>query len=988
MKSNWFPLFFLGVLMEASALFAVDGTWTSVNGGTWSVTNNWQGGIVATGAASTAYITANISVARAVTNDGPRTIGSLEFSDGGANSYGWTLAGSSALTLSAGGAPEIRWQTPVDQLAPLDGTEPLLLKGYSGAINSPGDANASGVLPPLALKGANTFSGDVTLRRGKVLLAASVLPGVNGPLGNASSAIRLGDSGMATTDHALLQLSLANGTFGRDVTVGDNGAIIGIGDNVSGTGDNTTWSGNLQLARDIWIFGRGNVRWVGRISGPGGIVKTDINSAAGTLYLSASNDFSGPVTISRGTISLAHPQGFGTGTSAIRVGDSNTTAGVTLYLTNGIMLERDVEVSGDGVGTPTIGMLAANYVCGLKGTLTLGRTASFLPIGSGKFFLSGYVTGTGGVSCVAGNTSSQLLLLCPTNDFTGSVTIGKGVLIISNEVLKAQPGPLGQSASAIRLGGTVGDIPSLNVNANGLFERDVISSNATSPVINTSTATNLVFSGSLLQSVTQLIISPVNATNLIEWLGPISGGGAIQKDGAGVLVLSGANSGWTGGLTLINGTVKLNSPTALGSGGWVTFYTGSGESIQNTSDSPIIAPLGVIYRRKAILSGPGDLILTGPITNASDPSASWPIQVDQTNALFGLRGNLVGDKILSFVKSGPGFLEWGATNLSAVFTNVIDIQAGVLRATPDPSILATNALYLNGGVFESRGSLSRTLGKLPGQLYFRNAAGYPGGFSAYGGNLTVDLNGAGPNTLTWGAGDFVAPALLFGSVRADSETILVDGIELGSAARTIRTIDNTNSLSDKATIQGPITSTSASGQLYVEGSGVLALAGTNTFVAPSYVTNATLLVDGEMATAAGTITMRANSRLGGRGTINRPLSLLAGFGGFDWADEPGTLSINASLALPASFTYHYRHSGAQVPLVHVTGTLTVSNSVTVNVYGETKPLLTLFTAGALAGTQNLTNWVVTGSSKPYAVKVQGLAIVAVYSASGTLISIR
>jgi SOS-response transcriptional repressor LexA len=72
----------------------------------------------------------------------------------------------------------------------------------------------------------------------------------------------------------------------------------------------------------------------------------------------------------------------------------------------------------------------------------------------------------------------------------------------------------------------------------------------------------------------------------------------------------------------------------------------------------------------------------------------------------------------------------------------------------------------------------------------------------------------------------------------------------------------------------------------------------------------------------------------------------------------------------------------------VTGTLTASNGVTVNVYGETQPVLTLFTAGTLAGTQNLTNWTVTGSSRPYAVKVQGTSIVAAYPSSGMLLIVR
>ncbi len=989
MKAKWLVMASVLSLFSVHVIRAEDGVWGSDSSGNWSVTNAWQGGTVADGAGSTASFTANISTTRTVTNGAPRTIGALAFSDNNGSGDRWILAGPSALTLSAGGFPEIRWLTLVSLNLTLAGTEPLLLKGSAGVVNTAADANSNTIMPPLAIAGANSFTGAVTIRRGRVAVYNNIYTNAAGPLGNGVSAIQLGDAGTASSESAFLQFVLNGGTFERDIVVGNYGKFMGIGDGASGTGESINWNGNLQLERDIWIFGRGAVRVKGRISGPGGIIKNDINTSVGTLTLLSSNDFSGPVTVSCGTLYAAHPNALGTGSSPIQLGDSSNTAAVALTLTNGITLERDVDVT-EYPASAAIGMAGVDYVCGVSGRIRLWRNLSPLSSNKGKFFLSGYMTGTGGVYYTGGNTASQVLLVGATNDFSGPVTITKGVMVISNQVLKSQPGPLGQSASAIRLTGNSGDAPTLTVNANGRFERDVVVTNtSTAASITTAYATNLVFTGALTNNNPWMIISAVNATNQLEWAGPVSGWGVIQKDGAGTLVLSGTNTGWSGGIYLVSGAIKAASPEAFGSIGRVYFYTGGGENLQNVSDATVIAPARVISRRKGILSGPGDVIFTGGITNASDANSSMLLQVDQAGARLGIRGYVMFDLVKALTKSGAGILEWGCTNLGTVFTNTIEVQAGVFRAIPDPSIVATNPIYLNGGVLESQGALSRDLGIGSGKLQFRNAASYPGGFSAYGGSLTVDLNGEGADTLTWAAGYFVTDAFLFGSVRSDSEAILVDGIELGSAARTIRVTDNPDSLADKGVIRGAILSTLASGQLYIQGDGVLSLAGTNTFVAPSFVTNATLLVDGELAAApAGTLTMRANSRLGGRGLINRPLALQPGFGGFDWADTPGTLTIRTNVTLPAGFTYHFRRTNGVAPRVDVTGTLTASNGVTVNVYGETQPVLTLFTAGTLAGTQNLTNWTVTGSSRPYAVKVQGTSIVAAYPSSGMLLIVR
>ena len=88
---------------------ADDGWWDGTDYGYWSVAGNWVDSIIADGADNTAYFTMNISGNMHVDLDGHRTIGHLEFSDGGGSGSYWFLSdytGVKTLTLAApGGTP-------------------------------------------------------------------------------------------------------------------------------------------------------------------------------------------------------------------------------------------------------------------------------------------------------------------------------------------------------------------------------------------------------------------------------------------------------------------------------------------------------------------------------------------------------------------------------------------------------------------------------------------------------------------------------------------------------------------------------------------------------------------------------------------------------------------------------------------------------------------------------------------------------------------
>jgi autotransporter-associated beta strand protein len=957
----------------ALAALGLDGSWTN-QAGNWSAGGNWRSGTIADGAGYTAFFTNDVTSNRAHTNDGTRTIGNLEFSDNGASSYTRTLGGSSVLTLSmSGGTSEIRWLTPVEIFAPLAGSDDVLFSGTSVGLSG---------TPALKMKGTNAYAGATILRRGTLTASGHVPSGANSPLGNASSAVQIGDAGTLSTDNLQLMSEGTGANFGRSVVVNNTGNMVAIG-NLAVANDPMIWSGDITLNRTVWLASRANLGLSGKITGSGGFIRTSSDNN-GSITLQGSNDFSGDITISRGILVAAHPFALGTATTPILLGDTNSAANtVSLRITNGITLTREIVVSSNATGMVSIGPNYNGTMGAYSGKITLERTLTIAPKTGGSTTVASPIVGTGGLTFM-GNSDGYTYLTCETNSFSGNVMIANGILVVSNEVRKNQNSPLGNSGSAILLQAPSSSSAIFYIDSNGEVDRDFLVTNTTiTALIGTRTATNLVFTSSLTVSNPLVSVSPVNATNSIEWAGAISGSGVVQKSGAGVLILSGTNSAFGGAVYLYGGTLRLNSPVPLGAGPFR--FAATGTRLENNF-APYVLTNGIEIVREPNYYGMYDLVFTGDkkiMGNLGDT----PITVNQTNVLLGFQGNLTSYDQGTLTKKGAGFLEWGGTNLTANFTNTIIINAGVFRAYEGVGISTQSTIRFTGGVWESTGLCTRALGTGVGAGQVSWGAGSVGGFSAYGEVFTVNLGGAAA-TVSWAANNFVGinAEFVLGSERADRPVVFKNRIDVNGGTRSIRVYDNPAVITDKAFLEGGVDL--GSHGIAKNGLGVLALGGVNSGTAAVIVNEGVLLMEGELVASATAMQCKTNTWLGGRGTIKRSITLDPGFGGFEWADAPGTLTVQTNLTLPKGLTYNFRRLVGQVPLVDVTGTLTISNGVTVNVFGDTHPELTLFTAGALAGVQNLADWVVTGSSKPYTVKVKGLSIIATCPASGTIIQIN
>ena len=254
----------------------------------------------------------------------------------------------------------------------------------------------------------------------------------------------------------------------------------------------------------------------------------------------------------------------------------------------------------------------------------------------------------------------------------------------------------------------------------------------------------------------------IAGTTPLEVSGNISeAGGArgLTFTNSGHVRLSGNNT-FSGGLTINNGgTVYVSSAANLGASG----------SLISLSNSGRIHAQGSFVTNHDINTGPSG----GSVGLYVDAGRT----VEFTGNISGngtiLGGNNGGTLILSGTGStGTGHLQvWGGT---------VSLRGGVT--------LGSGILELGmGGILElGNGDLTRPVGNQPGQVWL--GINGSSGFAAWGADRIVNLGGAGA-TMTWGSTtgfSLNGASLLFGSSTANATVDFQNGINLGSATRTIQ----------------------------------------------------------------------------------------------------------------------------------------------------------------------------------------------------------
>jgi autotransporter-associated beta strand protein len=368
----------------------------------------------------------------------------------------------------------------------------------SGVISGTGGLVKTGA-GTLTLGGANTFTGTTTITGGTLVVAA------DSAFGTAP--------GSATAGKIVIDGGTFRATSGFTLNA-NRGVALGPG---VGTG-----TGTIDVAAGQTLSYGGVLANNG---GSGGFVKT----GPGTLVLSGTNTFTGPVSITGGVLSIGSTNQItpsSTATVTIDGGTLRHTASAAVTFMN---VNHPI-VIGDSGGTIDIPSAT--------GILIYAATATAVRI----------TPATAGAGVVTKTGSGTLRLT--NSGFSSTMTVQRLVVL----------GGLWQGGLDGVFGAVPGSVLADQITLNG----GGISSNA-GFTLNANRGITLGASG-----------GTINTSSNLTYSGPITGPGGLTKTGANTLILGGASNDYVGGTTIAAGTLQLiNGDNRLPATGNLSFTGGT-----------------------------------------------------------------------------------------------------------------------------------------------------------------------------------------------------------------------------------------------------------------------------------------------------------------------------------------------------------------------------------------------------------------------------
>lgn len=749
----------------------------------------------------------------------------------------------------------------------------------------------------------NTFTGDILVNGGGFNVDNDRDWGVSTVANTTSHTIILDNGGRLNVTGAVNPGALTTTNYNL-VKIGDGGGIIDV-------------AAGASLSLDD----------PGQLYGNGALTKTGV----GTFTLRTQPGFGGTLTVAAGTLRMSGTSAFGLTTAGTSI-----LSGATLDLNDQAVADLEpLTIAGHGLASAPAGVITNSAVgsAGYAGPITLAADSSIGLTSTGSVALSGALSGgftltnigTGtasmtisgviaaGVGSIIQNSTSSTLVLSGNNaTWAGGVIIKQGTLTATTST-----GALGTGTVVLGDSAPNASNATLNANVAGTFANNIILGSGTTGVLTIQTpnsSSTQTMSGSITGS-NNLVVALTNNAGL-TFSGSVNHSGSLTANGTGA------------GTITISGVIGTN----------VTSVTQTGNSLLTLSGNNLYTGLTTVDAGSTLNIGSGSTAgsILGDLVN------NGAVNFNRSNA-YTYAGDISGSGAV--VKSAAGTVTLSGTN---TYTGTTTISGGALAGN-----ISANNLVLNGGVFETSGSFTRSLGIGAGQVQW--AAGANGGFSAQGGALNVTLAGA-PATLVWDSTtNFVSGAgqLLFGSTTADSAVTFTHNIDLNGAARTVQVLDNTGSTTDKAVLSGVL----SNGSLTKTGAGVLELTGASTYTGSTLVSAGTLSVSSIGGTGVSSSNMGAgNATISiGSGTTT------AGTLTYTGAGETTDRALNLAATTTGAATLNSSGTGAllwqgNVTSAGTTKTFTLGGDHTggTNVFSGTINLGTGNLAKAGAGTWELT----------------------------------
>lgn len=597
----------------------------------------------------------------------------------------------------------------------------------NGAISDGGSGysvtkNGSG---QLTLAGANSYTGQTIFNGGTLYVGADVAENTPSPMGNASSAVVMGQTGSPVT----LVLPNFGQSFGRDIEISALGSGNARIDSYAGAGT-TTLSGDILLGHDPTIYanqngGGGRLNITGVISGSGNLAVhrnvrlAGVNTYTGTTTIGEHPDY--PAYLGADATNGA-PGAFGNATSDVVLQNSGLnidgayTVGRNMSLTGNVYLDQSA--AGSGTFNGTIDMPNAT-------TITLFT-------GSGNLIFTGAITGAGSILRNGGQGCATYFNNA-NNSYTGTTEIRIGDIIVGANAPSGSNGALGNATSAV-LFNQLNVAHNSGLFINGAFDigRDI---NIANPVLNAVTtlggvsADNSSFSGNV--AVNSLSTANLTAVTggVVTFSGQISGAGQLNKVDAGTVVLSSASGNtYTGLTTVTSGVLVAAANSALGT-------TGSNTVVNNGATLGFQGNVNYSALEAVSVLGAGASSL-GAIRNISGNN-TFAGQITMTNST-----TLGSD-------AGKLTLTNNLTDGAGTF-NVTKVGAGTIDLTSSTGNTYNGTTSINAGTLLANNSTGSATGTGPVSIFSGGTLGGAGlvdgnVFAAAGGKIAP---GNSPGTLT------------------------------------------------------------------------------------------------------------------------------------------------------------------------------------------------------------------------------------------------
>jgi fibronectin-binding autotransporter adhesin len=556
-------------------------------------------------------------------------------------------------------------------------------------------------------------------------------------------------------------------------------------------------TGSVAVANDTWDGGGANANWSTSANwvdngtptqGPGDVITM---GQAGALQLTNTVDQNFTI----GALNFANSAGYtvnSSGGAALTLSVTTGTAQISSGANTGI---STVNVAVNGAAGLVLSPAASTTLAIMSNISTVGQldraaTTGTLVLGGNNSFAGGFL-----LRGVTGSTVTGL-----ASDFA----LGQAGQTITND---------SGAPAMIYAVGAAREVKANWSLGNGNANAGVLQFGAND---NTSKF-DITLSGNITQ-LTGQTGSPTNPdgnridireNQTVIHTGTFTGSQTLSKIGQGTLALRGNNAGlFTGTLEILNGSVRINTPAALGSAAVVG---NTGNAIKLLSDTGSAITLANNFT----LSGGGALVLTDTIGAATTTSVmnlngqvslsgAYGLNVESNNVAT-INGKIVnGGTAGQLLKGNPGTLILAGNN---EYTGGTALNVGGLRAATDTAF--------GTGTITASSSQTTTFLSAAGDRTFANNV-------VLGGTNTVQF---GQALFTNGNMKFNGPVSLTGLNVDPAPTNTADDYKpLAVAAGVNVTFGNT------------ISEVNVGSGITKAGPGTLTLTGNNTFTGPINIT--------------------------------------------------------------------------------------------------------------------------------------------------------